>query len=43
MGEELVKISELYPEDVNAMQISFLPLEVFRVRSYRCLVVFCCC
>ncbi|NWZ29990.1 NR2CA protein, partial [Asarcornis scutulata] len=27
-GEELVKISELYPEDVNAMQISFLPLEV---------------
>ncbi|EOA97595.1 Nuclear receptor 2C2-associated protein, partial [Anas platyrhynchos] len=34
-GEELVKISELYPEDVNAMQISFLPLEVFRVQSYR--------
>uniref|UniRef100_A0A8C3BZX8 Nuclear receptor 2C2-associated protein n=1 Tax=Cairina moschata TaxID=8855 RepID=A0A8C3BZX8_CAIMO len=24
---QLVKISELYPEDVNAMQISFLPLE----------------
>uniref|UniRef100_A0A8B9UFA0 Nuclear receptor 2C2-associated protein n=1 Tax=Anas zonorhyncha TaxID=75864 RepID=A0A8B9UFA0_9AVES len=23
-GEELVKISELYPEDVNAMQISFV-------------------
>ncbi|NXC20546.1 NR2CA protein, partial [Corythaeola cristata] len=22
-GEELVKISELYPEDINAMQISF--------------------
>lgn len=38
-----MKISELYPEDVNAMQISFLPLEVFRVQSYRCLVAFCCC
>uniref|UniRef100_U3JA17 Nuclear receptor 2C2-associated protein n=1 Tax=Anas platyrhynchos platyrhynchos TaxID=8840 RepID=U3JA17_ANAPP len=29
---QLVKISELYPEDVNAMQISFLPLEVFRLK-----------
>ncbi|NWU73227.1 NR2CA protein, partial [Pterocles burchelli] len=24
MGEELVKISDLYPEDINAMQISFV-------------------
>ncbi|KFP64807.1 Nuclear receptor 2C2-associated protein, partial [Cariama cristata] len=27
-GEELVKISDLYPEDINAMQISFAAFQV---------------
>ncbi|NXC48743.1 NR2CA protein, partial [Penelope pileata] len=27
-GEELVKISDLYPEDINAMQISFATFQV---------------
>ncbi|NXT45099.1 NR2CA protein, partial [Pelecanoides urinatrix] len=27
-GEELVKISDLYPEDINAMQISFAVFQV---------------
>ncbi|NXS76134.1 NR2CA protein, partial [Pandion haliaetus] len=30
-GEELVKISDLYPEDINAMQISFAAFQVEEV------------
>ncbi|POI28230.1 hypothetical protein CIB84_008019 [Bambusicola thoracicus] len=34
-GEELVKISDVYPEDINAMQISFATLQAGRAALFQ--------